>query len=246
MASLKTLIGGGEISKPSLSFFVYSTDYTSVNNGGRCCCIVIPTGYCRAEVELWGGGANGGGSCCCQWPYCVATPGHYVQSKFDVASGEFYTVCAGSSTGCAQICCGCCGFPTYVLRNGSSTCACAQGGCNGFNNCFYWGNSCYGICSPGYRAGSTLIGCLCQCAHRGISRTGACGADMHEITVGTAKIGQNLHGSNPCVHSYASYGCTHYPTAWPAGPGAGAGACGGGCCWSSWGAGGLAIIRLYS
>ena len=247
MASLKSLLGGGEQSKPSIAFFVYDTDTTSPGNGGQCCCVVIPVGYCRAEVELWGGGGNNGGSCCCQWPYCIAAPGHYVQSKFNIANGEFYIICAGGSTNCTSSCAGCCGFPSFILRNGSSVCACADGGAAGTNNCFWWiTGSCSGIGSPSLRDDKTLVGCLCQCAYRGISRTGICGADQQELTIGTAKIGQNFHGTTPCVHSYASFGCSHYSTAFPSSPGAGAGACGGGFCWSSWGAGGLVIMRLYT
>jgi hypothetical protein len=242
MANLSALLGGGQVSKNTRSFFVFNTGLAA-SNGGCCCAISVPIGFTRAYVEIWGGGGGGGGSCCCQWPYVGASSGSYVQSKFTIAAGDTLTVCAGGSTACANSCCGCCGQPSFVLRNGNQ-CACVTGGAAGATNCFVWSFSCAGTCVPSCVAASTNIGCVQVCSARGIAHSAACGADMYEISVGTPKYGQNMLGTVPCQHSFASFGCSHYPTVWPSGTGASAGACGGGFCWSSWGAAGLVIINL--
>jgi hypothetical protein len=247
MASLKTLLGATVEKSQPLVFYVFNTNVgEAVNDGGRCCAVVIPAGYKSAIVELWGGGGTGGGSCCCQWPYSQASAGSHVQTKFSVESGETYTVCAAGSTGCTQFCGGISGTPSFIVRAGGSTCACAHGGISGCNLCFFKGFSCTGICVPSCVNASANIGCVSVCTARGYSQTSNfCASDMYESIPGSSKFSQNSRmGFNQCTSSAARVGCCRNRNHWPSGPGNGGGACGGGFCWSGWGAGGLVIMTL--
>jgi hypothetical protein len=245
MASLKTLLGGGTISKNVLSFYVYGTSLG--DQSGFCCRVCIPPNYNTAVVEVWGGGANGGGACCCQWPYSAPSPGSYVYSHFTVVPGNCYRLCAAGSYNCATTCCGCTGIASYVfLENTSTTCACAHGGLAGCQLCFFKNSSCYGICIASEAYSDTNIGCISVCGTRGASLTGACLSDAHEWAPGTPKLGQNTRiGSTHCQTQWTRSGCDKLRNSWPGGTGNGGSSCGGGCCWSGWGSGGLIIMTLY-
>ena len=247
MASLKTVLGGGSIGRNTQVFYVYNTS-TDIINSGQCCCIVIPAGYTTAIVELWGGGANGGGACCCQWPYSQPTAGSYVESRFTVAAGEYYIVCAAGSTGCSTSCCGSPGNPTFILRNAATVCACAHGGLAGCQMCFFKNLGCTGICVPSEANNSANIGCVSVCSYRGTSQTNNfCVTDNHETIPGSPKYAQNTRlGLNQCSSGWTIAGCCKIGNHFPGGSGDGGSACGGFCCWSGWGAGGLAIVTLYS
>ena len=56
---------------------VYNTNIETVNNGGRCCCWVVPTGATWAIFEVWSAGGDGGGACCCMGPYWGPGSGQY-------------------------------------------------------------------------------------------------------------------------------------------------------------------------
>lgn len=246
MASLKQLTGGGTISKNIITYYVYNTSLG--DTAGFCCRVCIPTSYNIAVVELWGAGANGGGACCCQWPYSTATPGSYVQSKFSVTAGQCYRLCAGGANGCATTCCGCQGNSSYVLlENTGTTCACAHGGLGGCQLCFFKNCSCTGICIPSEVWTDTNVGCLSICSSRGISQTNNfCRTDDLEFQMGSPKYSQNTRlGNNHCQTQWTRSGCDKLQNAWPSSAGAGGSACGGGCCWSGWGASGLIIMTLY-
>jgi hypothetical protein len=45
-----------------------------------------------------------------------------------------------------------------------------------------------------------------------------------------------------CTTQLTRNGNDYYPSRWPGGPGANSRACGGGCCFGGWGAGGLVLI----
>jgi hypothetical protein len=247
MASLKSLLGGRSEKVEPLVFYVLNTAQGgTVNDGGSCCCVVIPQGYKSAVVELWGGGGAGGGACCCMWPYSQASPGSYVQTRFSVELGETYTVCAASSTGCTQFCGGLSGNPSFIVRSGGSVCACAHGGISGCTLCFFKSFACTGICVPSASHDATNIGCVTVCGARGYSQTSNfCASDMYEVHPGTPKLAQNSRiGTNHCCTQFTNSGCCRHRNHWPSGPGNGAGACGGGFCWSGWGAGGLVILTL--
>lgn len=249
MASLKTLTGGGQQARDIRTYYVYNTSIGgSVNDGGQCCCVVIPTGFRSATVELWGGGGTGGGSCCCMWPYTQASPGSYVYTEIVVVAGEYYQICAAGSNTCSPTCLGQDGLPSYIRRNGLTVCACAHGGCAGTTLCFNKALTCTGVCVPSSLIGLSNIGCLSVCGHRGMSQaSNFCHTDNIETAAGSPKYGQNTRlGASNCFAGMASQGCSRILNHWPGGPGNGAGACGGGCCWSGWGAGGLVIMTIYS
>lgn len=245
MSSLRTLLGGGETKTAPLVYYVFNTDVDGIHSG-QCCCIVIPSGYGSAIVEMWGGGGTGGGACCCMWPYTTASSGSYVQTRFSVVPGETYTICAAASTNCTQFCGGASGSPSYIVRSGGSTCACAHGGANGCTLCFYKGFNCTGICQPSCVFDNTSVGCVKVCGARGYSQTSNfCATDMYEAVNGTPKLAQNSRiGTNHCCTQFTQSGCCRLRNHWPAGAGNGAGSCGGGNCWSGWGAGGLVIMTL--
>lgn len=243
--SLRSLTG--KVGRTTCVFYVFNTSTDTESNGGACCCVIIPAGFTAATVELWGGGATGGGACCCMWPYSQATPGSYVSSRFPVVAGEFYTVCAAGSTGCSAACCGIGGNPSFIARNGASMCACAHGGLAGCTLCFFKSFNCTGICVPSEIHIAANVGCLSVCGARGTSQTSNfCATDMLETTMGSPKFAQNSRlGHDHCCSQFTQSGCCRLRNHWPGGPGNGAGACGGGCCWSGWGAGGLVIMTIY-
>lgn len=247
MASLRSLTGGGDLGRNTCSFYVYNTS-TDVINSGQCCCIVIPSGFKTAIVELWGAGGTGSGACCCQWPYSQATPGSYVYSEFPVVAGEFYIVCAAGTTGCSPNCRGCDGPPSFILRNAATTCACAHGGLAGCALCFFKNLGCTGICIPSEVYNAANIGCLSVCAARGTSQTSNfCQTDSHESTSGSPKFAQNTRlGHNHCCVQWAQSGCCRLRNHFPGGPGNGGSSCGGACCFSGWSGGGLVIMTIYA
>lgn len=247
MTSLRSLLGGGETKTKPAVFYVFNANLgDNVNDGGRCCGITIPAGSGSALVEMWGGGGSGSGACCCQWPFSQASTGSYVQTKFSVVPGESYIICAGGSTGCSPSCRGQDGQPSYVVRSGGSTCACAHGGIPGCALCFFKSFNCTGICIPSGVHNNTSVGCVKVCATRGHSQTSNfCASDMHESLSGSPKFSQNTRiGTNQCCTQFTQSGCCRNRNHWPGGAGNGAGSCGGGCCWSGWGAGGLVIMTL--
>ena len=232
------------------NLYVYNTTQISVTDGGRCCCAVVPLGITFANVEIWGGGGGGNGGCCCQWPYGMASPGHYTLDKFAVVPGQALTICAGGSTCCGPNCKGPDGFPSFVSRSGTVL-ACAAGGIGGCALCFYKGAfPCTGLCVGASRQDQAHVGDLGICTTQGMSVThNFCASDMFEALSGSPKFAQNLRiGASHCntpEGSYTRSGCDRATTNWPGGAGNGGSGCGGGCCWGGWGASGLVILTFY-
>lgn len=143
---------------------VYNTNTTTADNGGECCLFTVPAGVTWFAVELWGGGGSGAGACCCfqGWPGGSGSYSRKFITGLTGTGGEEYTVCAGSSTVCADhFCCGCPGFPSFVAENGGDVLVCASGGSNGLTRCNYGDNCSQSGCAT-YECGSgcgTMVIC---------------------------------------------------------------------------------------
>jgi hypothetical protein len=224
---------------------VYYNDHGDSIHSGCCCLYTVESGISAATIELWGGGSGGAGACCCMWPYAMGSAGAYAMKKISLSEGTTLTICAAGSTGCSSSCVGTNGNPSFVNCNGSNI-ACAEGGCRSNTVCHYWGFSCGGncfICSYG----TSNVGDVSACRYSGFSNANYwCHHDHHHATQGTPKYSSNLRlGGTVCAISHTRMGCCFNRNHWPGGPGMSGGACGGGYCWGSWGAGGLAIVTLY-
>ena len=218
----------------------------SVSNGGRCCAYTIGGTTTKVHVEVWAGGGDGGGACCCMWPVTMPAPGQYVTKTFAVSSGDVLTICAAGSGCCSQPCCGNQGFPSFVNRNGT-TCAYAYGGGGGCVNCWYKNFNCTGVCHPGCLQACAGTGDFIGCTYTGMSVAhNFCATGNFETSAGSPKYSQNMRlGETNCSASWTNNGCCRGVNHWPGGGGYGASACGGGCCWGSWGAGGLVVLTFY-
>jgi len=227
---------------------IFNTNTPDVLNGGQCCCFVVPAGITWAVFEVWGGGGSGGGACCCMGHYYGPESGGYSKKQLQVTPGTFFCICAGGTGCCNTQCCGNCGFPSWVLcgSNGTNV-ICAEGGCGGCVLCFRSYQGCTGICF-----GMCKMECGCN-TNRDYSApkimsqphvSNYCWQNMFEFMSGPTKYGQNLRlGLDHCVTSLTISGCAPFGQAkFPGGPGNSATACGGGCCWGSYGAGGLVLI----
>jgi len=256
MSSLRDLL---PIAVPSANYkqiqlAIYHNSISSVQNGGCCCCWVVPIGTTWATFELWGAGGDGGGACCCSGLGCCGPgTGHYAKISLTVTAGCYFCTCAAGSGCCAQSHCGTCGFPSWVNcgSNGQQV-ICAGGGYTGCVGCWhgYWG--CTGICN-----GAQNFGCnLCAPASGrqpdvGIASIGGTAKDSNYCfssqwfaATGAPKYGMSTRtGLERCTNNNTRQGCDAMNgSKWPAGMGTPSSACGGGCCWGGWGAGGLVLI----
>ena len=249
MSSLRAfLVNDGTALAPThrqLQLAIFNTNTNSVSNGGACCCWVVPAGTTYAVFETWGGGGDGAGACCCMGHYYGPNTGAYGKKYLNVTPGDFFCICAGGSGCCSQPCCGTCGFASYVLcgANGNPA-ACGQGGCGGCNLCFRSYQGCTGICLPActWGCGTGDYGFHSVSGANHVSNY--CWQIMKEWQTGAPKYAQNTRmGLDHCVTSLTITGCCpNGGSKWPGGPGNSATACGGGCCWGGWGAGGLVLI----
>ena len=250
MAELRSyLINDPTLAQPQykqLQLAVYNTNTGNVQNGGQCCCWVVPTGVSFATFELWGAGGDGGGACCCMGHYYGPFSGNYVKKTLQVTAGCYFCICAAGSGCCMTQCCGSCGFPSYVLcgSNGSVV-SCAAGGCGGCVLCFRSYQGCTGICIPSCNMGCYYWGDMgFQSINSANHVSNYCWQIMKEWQTGASKFSNNTRmGLDHCVTSLTIMGCfAANGSTWPGGTGNSATACGGGCCWGSWGAGGLVLI----
>ena len=231
-------------------FIVYNTNIAAVSNGGQGCLWTVPFETTWATVELWSGGGDGAGACCCAGNYCTSGSGQYAKKTVTVVAGRAFCICAAGSGCCAQSNPGTCGLPSFVLCNtGGATVTCASGGNGGNTYCGHMGGTgCTGICVP-----SCVFGCSSSPAD--LALPPVMGAD-HQSSYcvnmsiswhqGAPKYQNNSRMTfDPCVVSMAIMGCGRFQgqaALWPSHGGTGAGACGGGCCWGQWGAGGLVVV----
>ena len=227
---------------------IYNTDTPSVTNGGQCCLFTVPAGITWAVFEIWGGGGSGGGACCCMGPYYGPESGAYAKRRIAVTAGQQFCLCAGGSGCCNQTCCGACGFPSWVncQANGTQV-TCAAGGCGGCVQCFRTYQGCTGICFGMCRMGCD-VGTHDFMQPKIMSQPKAsnyCWQNMFEFKSGPTKYKANLLlGMEHCSTSLTISGCSPFGApAYPGGPGNSATACGGGCCWGGWGAGGLVVVN---
>lgn len=245
MSTLRDFLGL-EIQSVIKQISVYYNDQGGTHNHSGCCCLyVTESGISGATIELWGGGGGGAGACCCMHPRCQGSPGGYIMKKISLSEGTCLTICAAGSTACTSSCQGCFGSPSFVLCNGSNI-GCAPGGFGGTTRCFMWnfdtGYACgVGGCNRGH------TGDVCSCQYPGYTNPSSWCADSDNMwTQGTPKYSSNSRFSGQrCVVEWTKQGCCYNRNHWPAGPGHNGASCGGGYCWGSWGAGGLAILTLY-
>ena len=225
---------------------VFNGNIESANNGGRCCCWVVPQGASWATFELWSAGGDGAGACCCMGPYWGPGAGQYVKRELQVTGGCFFTVCAAGSGCCAQQCCGVCGNPSWVTcGTGGGMSACAGGGHMGCVLCFRTYMGCTGICIPACSYGCNNVGNMAMPSVSGVSKvSNYCWSNMWQGAQGTPKLGNNFRqGLEYCTTQLTRDGYFGIEgPKWPGGPGNSATACGGGCCWGGYGAGGLVLI----
>ena len=219
----------------------------SPQNGGACCCFIVPSGVTYLAVELWGAGGDGGGACCCMGPVQTASPGSYVKRYIYGSSlCPYYNVCVGGSGCCSQSCQATNGFPSYIKNPAGTVVGCACGGCGGSTQC-HTAIGCTGC--TGMRNGP-IQGMSSSCADLNIlgSRLGSqstdfCAQFSFMFSGGGIKYQPNTrHSTDVCNSGMAIQGCNKMANSWPGGGGIESTACGGGCCWGSWGASGLVLI----
>lgn len=222
--------------------YVYNTNTNSVQNGGQCCAWTVPANVCWAKFEVWGAGGDGGGGCCCQQPSRGGGSGSYARKTIRVTPGTVFTLCAAGSGCCAVNCGGTQGFPSYACNASASPqglCLCASGGIGGASSCFFITSGCL-HCS------SIVCGCACGhdfaiCGVSGSAHEGSgCGYDAWQYAPQAPVIGGGVKvGMDHCVSWMGC--CAIGGSSFPAG-GGGSGLSHGGCCWGSWGAGGLVVV----
>ena len=251
MSTLRQFLtaGGFESIYKQYQIAVYNSNYTSLQNGGTCCCFIVPAGVTSALFEVWSAGGDGAGACCCQGPLYGAGPGQYARRNISVTPGCWYTVCAAGS-GCRSCCCcGVCGFPSWVrCVDGSTMVVCAQGGLTGCTYCFRSYQGCTGVCYP------TCI--LCCGVYNsdlpfGISafnnptkESNYCWNKMWSWNTGAPVYAQNLRLSpDYCCTQLTRSGEDAFCTKWPGGSGMNTRACGS-CCYGGFGTGGLVLITF--
>ena len=249
MSSLRNLLpidsSVTNLSYKQLQVAIYKTNTEAVSNGGQCCCWVVPTGVTFATFEVWGGGGDGGGACCCMGHYYGPFTGNYSKKTLQVTPGTYFCVCAAGSGCCAQQCCGTCGFPSWANCSNGTTVACAAGGCGGCVLCWRSYQGCTGNCIPACNQGCYFWGDLGFQSINSVNHvSNYCWQIMKEWETGGSRYSNNTRmGLDHCSTSLTISGCFGIGQAqWPSGPGNSATACGGGCCWGSWGAGGLVLI----
>ena len=174
----------------------------------------------------------------------------YAKKTLNVTAGCFFCVCAAGSGCCAQAQTATCGFPSFILcGTGGTSVLCASGGNPGNTVCGHMGGlSCTGIC-----VGSCVMSC--NSSGYDLAYPSVMGAD-HENSFctgqhfawlqGAPKYQNNSrHTFDSCVTQMTINGCgtlQGQAALWPSHGGASGKACGGGCCWGQWGAGGLVMV----
>ena len=231
---------------------IYNTNIAAVTNGGQLCTWTVPPEITWSTFELWGAGGDGGGACCCAGNYMGGGSGNYAKKTVTVVAGTTFTICAAGSGCCSQPLAGTCGLSSYVRCGGGAgaIATCASGGSAGTATCGHMGGmSCTGICVP-----SCVFGC--NSAPADMALPSVSGADRQSNycvnmsiawAMGAPKYQNNSRMSSDfCVIGMASVGCSRFAggqaSLWPGGGGVGGAACAGGCCWASWGAGGLVLV----
>lgn len=226
---------------------VWNTNIENQNNGGQCCCWVVPAGTTYAIFEVWSAGGDGGGACCCMGPYWGPGTGQYAKKRLPVTAGCFFTICAAGS-GCQTCaCCGNCGFPSWVNCGAGGNAICVQGGQMGCTLCFRSYQGCTGICVP-----ACVSSCGASGHDLGIPTVGSpnkqsnwCWVNMWDWNTGAPGLGNSTrNGYDYCTIQLTRSGCDTMGSVskFPSGSGTNARACGGGCCFGSWGAGGIVVV----
>lgn len=219
--------------------------------GNACCCWIVPSGTTWATFEMYGSGGDGSGACCCMGPSSSGGTGHYVVKTVQTSGIAYFNICVGMSGCCNTPMAGTCGFPSYVTNPAGTTIGCAPGGIGGQGLCGHMGGqSCYGIC-----CGSRICGCcgLGDMQYPPITQGGHqssyCTEHSFAYLPGTYQYAPNTrHSMDSCSRGMTYSGCGYWEaspsnaSSWPGGGGAGAQACGGGCCWGSWGTSGMVLI----
>jgi len=218
---------------------IYNTGTSTVNNGGQCCCWVVPANVVWAKFEIWGGGGSGSGSCCCQQPLTSGGSSPYMRKTTRVVPGQFYNICAGGSTCCISQCLGVAGFPSFVCGGITyPVTSCSSGGCMGNSQCFMGYGDCRacGTCSTGTTAGCDFM----LCGVTGASHQTSCGFDSWHYSPQSTYIGGGaLISKDYCLSMHGT--CDGFAT-FPGGGGKSAIATDGGTWCGGAGAGGLVII----
>lgn len=253
MSNLRDLIfiqSPGDAKYKQLQLAVFNgREGTGVQDGGRCCCWIIPTGTTWATFEMWGAGGDGGGACCCQGPYRSAGTGQYSKKTLNVsASNGYFNLCAAGSGCCSQACMGTCGFPSFVTCCNGVMAGCAQGGSGGCTVCHRMGGlSCTGLCVPGCWQGCGGVGDiqLGSLSQPDKQNNFCVNANIAFSTAGLKYTPNTRRNFDPCAVGMTNAGCCYsggQMTTWPGGSGSAGQACGGPCCWGGWGTGGLVLI----
>ena len=96
MATLTTIIPDARflpIANPNgnnlTQLHIYNTNTRTQNNGGQCCCWIVPANVLWAKFEMWGGGGAGAGACCCMQPNPSAGSSPYARRTLKVTPGQF-------------------------------------------------------------------------------------------------------------------------------------------------------------
>jgi hypothetical protein len=180
-------------------------------------------------------------------PYWGPGGGNYAKKYLSVAAGCYFILCGAGSGCCATQCCGNCGFPSFVLcGSNQSVATCAGGGQLGCVLCHRSYQACTGICIGSCSYGCTTWGAdySAQSNMGPNKESNYCWSNMWVWDAGSYKYKNSTRrGLEYCSTSLTNQGCNNMQgSKWPGGPGQSARACGGGCCWGGWGAGGLAMV----
>lgn len=251
MSNLRSLTNTITIVKTAaltpIELLVANTTFVEMN-GGKCCCLVIPTGMTWATFEIWGGGASGAGACCCQQGG-GGSAGSY--STITVCSATLagcqYTLCAGGSSCATPGTTSCAGFTSYVTGYGLSN-FCATGGTGGiYTRCFAWASCHTCFCARAYN--STAYG-------GALNIHGVSGSELSGFGSGCYQAGQQMaavapktvsgpiFGPGGCING-GFPGCACFSAAiFPGGGGMSAQAYGGNCWNGGYGAPG-AVFVMY-
>ena len=247
----------------AFQFYVYDTDITTVNNGGRCCLWTVPAGTTMIRFEATGGGGSGSIGACCSNGIPGGT-GAYAVKTLCASGGQFtpgstqYTICAGGSTRCsccrqctACACCGVRGCRSFVSGSSMSN-FCAEGGSHGWHQCTggchscsqqrQWVNACWGTCACFRDADFGIMG---NQASR--QNNNECRGDWWQYsasTVGPWGGGAGQKGTDQCTGSPWFQGCCLGHPVFPGGGGF-APFTDGSCCWGGWGYGGLVVVSYW-
>lgn len=229
--------------------FVVGNNSTGVTDGGACCCWIPPSGTSAVTFEMWGAGGDGAGACCCSGPYVGGGTGEYTKVTLQLSSA-YYILCAGGSGCCAQSCCATPAFPSFARNAAGTLVGCATGGTGACTVCGHMaGHQCTGICIASMTNSCGVVGDFRVPGTTGVDKqNNFCTNYSFEFLSGSNKFRPNTrHSADSCSMGMTVQGCTYFQggaavLTWPAGGGPSAQACGGGCCWGTYGSGGLVVI----